>query len=56
MARFQLTIQKIQNSKIVSTAGTSIEADTATEARQKFLATHLPSSTGSYKVVSCVKK
>ena len=56
MARFQLTFQKIQNGKIVSTAGTSIEAETASEAKQKFLVTHLPSSTGSYKVVACVKK
>ena len=56
MARFQLTVQKVQNGKVVSTAGTSIEANTAAEAKQKFLATHLPSSTGSYKVVSCVKK
>ena len=56
MARFQLTVQKIQNGKVVSTAGTSIEADNATEAKQKFLATHLPSSTSSYKVVACVKK
>lgn len=47
---------KIQDGKVVSTAGTSIEAGTAAEANQKFLATHLPNSTGSYKVVSCVKK
>ncbi len=56
MARFQLTFQKVQNGKVVSTAGTSIEADSASEAKNKFMATHLPTSMGTYKILSCVKK
>lgn len=32
MARFQVTFQKIQNGKIVSTAGTSVEASSMIEA------------------------
>lgn len=55
MARFQLQVQKIQNGKIVSTAGTSIEAGSASEAKNKFMATHPPTNTSKYKVVSCVK-
>ena len=56
MARFQLQFQKIQIGKIVSTAGTSIEADSASEAKNKFLATHLPTNNSKYKILSCVKK
>ena len=56
MARFQLTFQKVQNGKVVSTAGTSIEAASVSEAKNKFMATHLPTSTGTYKILSCVKK
>ena len=56
MARFQLTFQKVQNGKVVSTAGTSIEAASVSEAKNKFMATHLPTSTGTYKLLSCVKK
>ena len=41
---------------VVSTAGTSIEAASVSEAKNKFMATHLPTSTGTYKILSCVKK
>ena len=56
MARFQITFQKIQNGKIVSTAGTSVEANSIMEAKNKFMSNHLPTNTYSYRIVSCVKK
>ncbi len=56
MARFQVTFQKIQNGKIVSTAGTSVEASSMLEARSKFNSTHLPTNNYKYRIVSCVKK
>lgn len=56
MARFQVTFQKIQNGKIVSTAGTSVEASSIIEARSKFNSTHLPTNIYRYRIVSCVKK
>lgn len=56
MARFQVTFQKIQNGKIVSTAGTSVEASSMIEARSKFNSTHLPTNNYKYRIVSCVKK
>ena len=56
MARFQITFQKIQNGKIVSTAGMGIEANTIIEAKNKFNATHLPTNNYKFKIVSCVKK
>lgn len=55
MARFKITFQKIQNGKIVSTAGTSVDASSIMEAKNKFNATHLPSNSYKYKIVSCVK-
>lgn len=55
MARFKITFQKIQNGKIVSTAGTSVEASSIMEAKNKFNSTHLPSNSYKYKIVSCVK-
>lgn len=56
MARFQVTFQKIQNGKIVSTAGTSVEANSIMEAKNKFNSTHLPTNSYKYRIVSCVKK
>lgn len=55
MAIFKITFQKIQNGKIVSTAGTSVTASSIMEAKNKFNATHLPSNTYKYKIVSRVK-
>ncbi len=55
MARFKITFQKNQNGKIVSTAGTSVEASSIMEAKNKFNSTHLPSNSYKYKIVSCVK-
>ncbi len=55
MARFKITFQKIQNGKIVSTAGTSVDASSIMEAKNKFNATHIPSNSYKYKIVSCVK-
>lgn len=56
MAHFQVTFQKIQNGKIVSTASTSIEASSIMEAKNKFNSTHLPTNLYKYKIISCVKK
>ena len=56
MARFQITFQRLQNGKVISTAGTTVEANSAEEAKNKFNATHLPSNSYQYKIVSCVKK
>lgn len=56
MARFQITFQRLQNGKIISTAGTSVEANSIMEAKNKFNATHLPSNSYKYKIVACVKK
>lgn len=56
MAQFQLQFQKIQNGKIVSTAGTSIEANSVSEAKNKFMAMHPPTNISKYKILSCVKK
>ncbi len=56
MGKFQVTFQKIQNGKIISTAGTSVEANTIFEARNKFNATHLPTNYYRYRIISCVKK
>lgn len=55
MARYQITFQRVQNGKIVSTAGTSVSANSISEARNRFKATHLPSNTSTYKIISCVK-
>ena len=55
MARFQITFQKVQNGKIISTAGTNVSANSISEAKNKFKATHIPSNTATYKIVSCVK-
>ncbi len=56
MARYQLTVQKIQNGKVVSTAGWSTDASSIAEAKNKFNASHLPSNSYRYKIISCVKK
>ena len=56
MARFQITFQKFQNGKIVSTAGTSVEASSISEAKNKFNANHPPSNSYKYKIVACVKR
>ncbi len=56
MARFQITAQKIQNGKVVSTAGWSTDASSIAEAKNKFNASHLPSNSYKYKIISCVKK
>ncbi len=56
MARFQIMFQKIQNGKIISTAGTSVDANSIMEAKNKFNSTHLPSNSYKYKILSCVKR
>jgi hypothetical protein len=56
MARYQVTFQKIQNGKIVSTASTSVEASSIMEAKNKFNSTHLPTNFYKYKIIACVKK
>lgn len=56
MARFQITFQRLQNGKIISTASTSVDANSIMEAKNKFNATHLPSNSYKYKILACVKK
>ena len=56
MASFQIMFQKIQNGKIISTAGTSVQANSVMEAKNKFNASHLPTNLYKYKIVSCVKR
>lgn len=56
MARYQLTVQRIQNGKIISTAGFSVDANSVTEAKNKFMGNHPPSNSYKYKIISCVKK
>lgn len=56
MAMYQLTVQRIQNGKIISTAGVSVEANSVLEAKNKFMANHPPSNSYKYKIISCVKK
>ncbi len=56
MARYQLTVQRISNGKIVSTSGTSVEANSVMEAKNKFMANHPPSNLSKYKIIACVKK
>lgn len=56
MSTYKLVVQTVQNGKIVSTASTSVGANSAMEAKQKFLATHLPTNTKKYKIVACAKQ
>ncbi len=58
MARYQITFQTIfvKTGKVASTAGTSVEAASVSEAKNKFNATHTPGLTYKYKILACVKK
>ncbi|UTC81985.1 hypothetical protein [Treponema denticola] len=56
MNSYRLVVQTIQNGKIIGTANTTVSANSVMEAKQKFLATHIPTSTKKYKIVACAKQ
>jgi len=56
MNRYKVTFQTVMNGKVVSTAGTSVNADSIAEARQKVLGSHTPTNTKKIVIVSCVKQ
>ena len=56
MARFEVKFQTIRDKKIISTAGTTVEANSEREARQKFKGMKIPTNTVSYRILSVIKR
>lgn len=56
MARYQITAQRYLNGRVISTSSVTVEANSISEAKNKFMANHPPSNSYKYKIIACVKK
>lgn len=55
MGKFKICFERIQNGKVISKATTTVEANSISEAKGKFLLNHQSSNSYQYRIVACVK-
>lgn len=55
MSLFKISFERIQNGKTISKATTTVEANSISEAKEKFSLNHQSSNSYQYRIIACVK-
>jgi hypothetical protein len=55
MANYSIKYQTVRGKVTMGTTGTMVSANSTSEARQKFLSTHISIGNTKYKIISIVK-